>query len=135
MALLTWNSKHSVGVQAMDGEHMRMYDAINDLYAAVLECKQRSEIGPLLHNVVNCTRAHFSSEEAILEATKYPELAAHKLKHEFLLAEVEKLVARFDLGDLTLSGPSLNFLRYWMNAHIQNDDLCYGVWLNAHGVH
>ena len=135
MALLTWDKKHSVGVEAMDGEHLELYDAINELYVAVLERKEHSLIGPLLHKMVDCTRAHFSSEEAMLEAARYPELAAHRIKHQSLLAEVEKLVYRFENGDLTLNPQSLNFLRYWFNAHIQNDDLPYGPWIKAHRSH
>lgn len=134
MALLTWNDKHSVGVQALDGEHLELYEAINELYAAVLQGGERSLTGPRLHQVVNRTRAHFSSEEAMLAATNYPDLAAHRLKHQTLIAEIEELVTRFEHGDLTLNDRSLNFLGYWFNAHIQNDDLPYGPWLNAHGV-
>ena len=134
MALLTWNDKHSVGVQALDGEHLELYEAINELYAAVLQGGERSLTGPLLHQVVNRTRAHFSSEEAMLAATNYPDLAAHRLKHQTLVAEIEELVTRFEQDDLTLNDRSLNFLGYWFNAHTQNDDLPYGTWLNAHGV-
>ncbi len=28
---------------------------------------------------------------------------------------------------------SLNFLRDWVNIHIQIDDLNFGLWLNEHG--
>ena len=134
MALFTWNDKHSVGVKAMDGEHLELYEAINELYDAVLQRKDRSLTGPLLRKVEKCTRAHFASEEAVLESTKYPELSVHRLKHQALVAEIDELAARFEHGDVNLTGQSLNFLRYWFNAHIQNDDLSYGPWLNAHGV-
>jgi hemerythrin len=134
VALLTWSEKHSVGVRALDEEHQELYEAINELYAAVLQGEERSSTGLLLRQVVNRTRAHFSSEEAMLAATSYPELAAHSLKHQFLLGEVEELAARFEQGGFTLNDESLNFLRYWFNAHIHNDDLCYGPWLKAHGV-
>jgi hemerythrin len=134
LALLTWDGKHSVGVQALDGEHLELYETINELYAAVLQSKERSQTAALLHKVVDCTRAHFASEEAMLATAHYPELAAHRLKHQSLLTELGELVTRFEHGDITLNDKSLNFLRYWFNAHIQHDDVPYGTWLNAHGV-
>jgi len=134
LALLSWNDKHSVGVQALDGEHLELYETINDLHDAVLQGKERSQTGALLRRVKDSARAHFSSEEAILASTNYPGLAAHKLKHQVLVAEIEELLARFENGDLSLNDRSLNFLGYWFNAHTEHDDLPYGVWLNAHGV-
>lgn len=134
MALLTWDDKHSVGVQALDGEHLELYATINDLHDAVLQGNDRSQTAALLRQVADNARAHFLSEEAMLASTGYPGLAAHKLKHQVLVAEIEELLTRFENGDLTLNDRSLNFLGYWFNAHTEHDDLPYGAWLNAHGV-
>jgi hemerythrin len=134
VALLTWNDKHKLGVEAMDGEHLELYEAINELHDAVVQGVERNRTAELLHKVMERTRAHFASEEAVLASTKYPDLAAHRLKHQALVEEIEELAARFENGDVKLTGQSLNFLRYWFNAHIQNDDLPYGAWLLAHGV-
>ena len=134
MALLTWSVAHSVGIPAMDDEHKKLYEAINELHAAVQRGEEQSLAGQLLGEVVNRTRGHFSSEEEILRATNYPELAAHCLKHQSLVDEIEELVARFENGDVVLNDQSLKFLRYWFNEHIQNDDLSYSVWLKVHGV-
>jgi hemerythrin len=134
LPLLTWDGKHSVGVQALDGQHLELYETINDLHTAVLQGKERSQTSALLRQVAVSARAHFSSEEAMLASTNYPGLAAHKLKHQVLIAEIEELLTRFENGDLTLNNRSLNFLGYWFNAHTEHDDLPYGVWLNAHGV-
>ena len=134
MALLTWDDKHSVGVQALDGKHLELYETINDLHAAVLQGNDRIQTGALLRQVADRARAHFLSEEAMLASTNYPELAAHKRNHQTLIVEIEELIARFEHGNLTLNDRSLNFLVYWFNAHTEHDDLPYGVWLNAHGI-
>ena len=134
MALLNWGVEHSVGIPAMDDEHRELYEAINELHTAVLRGEEQSLAAQLLAEVVNRTRAHFSSEEEILRATNYPELAAHCLKHQSLIEEIEELVARFEDGDVALNDQSLKFLRYWFNEHIQNDDLSYSAWLKVHGV-
>ncbi len=134
MALLIWSEEHSVGVRALDDEHEKLYEAINELHDAVVQGKERSHTGLLLRQVVSRARAHFRSEEAMLAAASYPELASHSLKHQFLAGEVEELAARFEQDGFTLNDTSLKFLRYWFNDHLRNDDLCYGPWLNARGV-
>jgi hemerythrin-like metal-binding protein len=131
---LNWNDEHSVGVRFLDEEHLELFRIINDLHSAVLQGEERSRIGLLLRQVEEYTRSHFSSEEAILAATNYPERDLHSLKHQFLVGEVEALVDRFEQGGFMLNDQSLNFLRYWFQDHLQNDDSCYGPWLKAHGV-
>jgi hemerythrin-like metal-binding protein len=134
MPLLSWNDDHAVGVPAMDDEHKRLYQAINELYAAVLEGEERGVTAHLLREVVHCTRQHFSSEEAILAASHYPELPEHSVQHQQLLAQVEELLGRHEQDGLTLTSKSLSFLRYWFDAHIHEDDQLYGAWLDAHEV-
>ncbi len=132
MPLLSWNNDHAVGVPSMDDEHRRLYQAINELYDAVLRGDDRDHTAHLLREVVLCTRHHFSSEEAILAASRYPELPEHSVKHQQLLTQVEELLGRHEQDGLTLTGKSLAFLRYWFNAHIHEDDQLYGAWLDAH---
>jgi hemerythrin len=134
MTLLTWGSESSVGVQAMDEEHLELFDAINELYGAVMSEREREETAALLRRVVGYAREHFSSEEAMLAASNYPELEEHRRKHQSLLAEIEELAARFEQDGLILNDHSLKFLPYWFNDHLQNDDLGYTAWLQAHGA-
>ena len=47
MALLTWNSKYSVGVEAMDKQHTMLFTMINDLHAAMSKGQAQSITGAL----------------------------------------------------------------------------------------
>ena len=37
MALLTWSSKYSVGVQSMDSQHTVLFGILNDLHTAMMK--------------------------------------------------------------------------------------------------
>jgi hemerythrin-like metal-binding protein len=91
-------------------------------------------MGRLLNSLIECARGHFTSEEAILLASGYPELAEHSRQHQSLLEEVEELAGRFVQDGLVLSEQSLNFLHYWFNDHLVNDDRLYTAWLRRHGA-
>ena len=134
MGLLAWSNESSVGIQTIDNEHRELMDAINALCDAVSSGHGREKTSQLLHRLIECARAHFSSEEAILSAANYPELAEHSRQHQSLLEEVEELAGRFVQDGLILSGHSLTFLHYWFNDHLVNDDRLYTAWLKKHGV-
>ena len=134
MSLVIWTDKLSVGVKSIDDQHTVLFNTINDLHAAMLKGQSRTVVGPLLHTLVDYTREHFATEEAMMEAAKYPALATHRIKHKELTKQVEEYLTRYESGDITLSIQLSNFLSDWLTKHIQSTDQEYGPWLNEHGM-
>jgi len=134
MALLTWNSRYSVGVKTLDSQHTVLFGLLNDLHAAMLKGQAQALTGPMLRKLAEYTRTHFSTEEQMMAAAKYPGLAGHRIKHRDLTKQVEEYVTRFEHGEVTLNLQLMNFLRDWLTNHIQKVDGEYGPWLNEHGV-
>ena len=134
MALLTWNSRYSVGVKTLDSQHTILFGLLNDLHAAMLKGQAQSLTGPLLRKLVDYTHTHFATEERMLAEARYPGLAEHKIKHSALIQKVEDYSARFEKGEITLNLHLMNFLRDWLTEHIQKTDHEYILWLNEHGV-
>jgi hemerythrin-like metal-binding protein len=134
MALLMWDSKYSVGVKSIDGQHSVLFGLVNDLHAAMMKGQAQTLTGPLLRKLVDYTQTHFGAEEKMLAAAKYPGLSAHQSKHRDLLKQVGEFVARFERGEATVNLDLMNFLRDWLVNHIQKVDHEYGPWLNEHGV-
>ncbi len=130
---LTWKNELSVGVDTIDREHRELAQTINELHATMRKDDQQGLTGPLLRKVVELTRAHFSSEEHMMTANKYPGTALHLFKHQYLMQQVEALLARVNRGGFKLTDYSLTFLRDWFNTHIQKEDVQFGVWLNETG--
>jgi hemerythrin-like metal-binding protein len=134
MSLVVWSDKLSVGVKSIDDQHAVLFETINDLHAAMLKGQSRSVVGPLLRTLVDYTCEHFTAEEAMMEAARYPSLAAHRVKHSDLTKQVEEYVTRYESGDTTLSIQLSGFLSDWLTKHILSTDQEYGPWLNEHGV-
>jgi hemerythrin len=134
MALINWNSSYSVGVQKIDGQHTLLISILNDLHAAMMKGQAQSVSGSLLHKLADYTRTHFSAEEAMMEAARYPGLAEHKLKHRELVKQVDDYVLRYDKGEISLNVQLLNFLRDWLTNHIQKVDMAYSACLIQHGM-
>jgi hemerythrin-like metal-binding protein len=130
---LNWIEETSVSVGMIDREHREVAQAINDLHAAMSKGDQQGLTGPLLRKVAELARSHFSSEEGLMAANKYPGMALHLFKHQHLTEQLDALQARVSRGGFKLNEHSLNFLRDWFNIHIQKDDTQFAVWLNDTG--
>lgn len=134
MALLTWSSKYSVGVQSMDSQHTVLFGILNDLHAAMMKGEANKIAGAVLRKLLNYTKDHFTAEEAMMAAVGYNGLAQHRIKHRDLCKQVEEFAVRYERGETTLNIQLLNFLRDWLTNHIQREDQQYTPWAKTHGA-
>jgi hemerythrin len=134
MALMTWSSKFSVGVEALDNQHKSLMKVLNELHAASMRGKASEVAGPLIRQMVSIAGEHFSAEERLMESTGFPGLAAHRAIHQELAGKVAEFVARHEKGDTTMYTQLLYFMRDWLSKHMQSEDQEYAPWLKAHGV-
>jgi hemerythrin len=134
MALLRWKSDYSVHVRILDGQHRAFMQALNRFHAAMLKGQGQSLAGSQLSDLMGLAREHFSTEETMMEAAKYPGLAEHQAIHQACLERVEEFAARFSEGDLTVCRLMLLGLYDWLNAHVRTEDQKYVPWLEANGA-
>jgi hemerythrin len=135
MALMTWESKYSVGVETLDNQHKAMMNALNELHAASMRGKAQEIAGPLLKQIASIARVHFSAEERLMESIRFPGLATHHGKHQELVEKLAEFVARHEKGDTTVYTQLLYFVRDWLTKHMQIEDQEYANRLSARGVH
>jgi hemerythrin len=135
MALMTWNSKLSVGIEKMDEQHHVLFEILNDLHGAMMKGDAQRMTASLLKSLVEYTRTHFTAEEGLMVRTSYPGIEEHRVQHRALMKQVESYADRFERGEITLNLHLLNFLRDWLTNHIQRMDHEYGPWMNEHGMH
>lgn len=135
MALMTWSSKYSVGVETLDNQHKALMKVLNELHAASMRGKANEVAGPLLWQIVSIAREHFSAEERLMESFRFSGLAAHRAKHTELDGKIAEFVARHERGDATVYTQLLYFMRDWQARHMQTEDQEYAAGLRARGVH
>jgi hemerythrin len=134
MALMTWTNKYSVGVQTLDDQHKALLRVLNELHAASMKGKAREVAGPLICQIVSLANEHFSTEEGLMESTKFAGLPEHRAKHQELKEKIAEFVARHEKGDTTMYTQLLYFMRDWLTNHMLTVDSEYAPWLAAHGV-
>ncbi len=135
MALLKWTKKYSVGVKVLDEQHAEFVRCLNELHAAMLKGQAQSVAIVIEPEMMNLTKNHFSTEERLMEETKFPGLAEHRAEHHALTAKVEEFVARYEQGDQSIYPELLRFLGNWLYNHTLTVDKQYTQWMNEHGIH
>lgn len=135
MELRNRNDELSTGVRILDCDHREQSETMNELRAALSNGEDRKRTATILRNLSRFTYTHFALEEGMMAATKYPGAALHRIHHMRLMARMDALISRHNRGALPLDDQSIRFLSEFHHAHIEEDDLSYGYWLNSVRVH
>jgi hemerythrin-like metal-binding protein len=136
MALLRWsNKKYSVGVKALDEQHVNLIKRLNELHAVMMKGRAQDIAGPLQLKIKAESLEHFATEERLMEDTQYPGLAEQRAAHLDLTLQVKEFMARHEQSDPTMYPELLYFLRDWLDDHMLTLDRKYTLWMNEHGVY
>lgn len=122
--IVQWSEAYSLGLEAIDAQHMTLIEVMNDLWHAIttnapLEVSQR-----LLERLEYYTVAHFGAEESMMRSLDYPDFAAHKLAHAKFVHRIQS-ERQHVLQGKKMSLDILHFLRDWLVNHIQVSDKAY----------
>ena len=131
-----WTDDLSVGVELIDEQHKTLIEHLNNLTKAVEQQHGATEMTDTLSFLIDYTDFHFSMEERNMAAHGYPELEAHKAKHdEFksILADMETQYR--DDGPTAILAESIDdLLVSWLLKHIRVVDVEVGAFFKSNGI-
>ncbi len=100
----------------MEREHSRIRAMLDKATQAFVRQGTPTEINVILLELSGYTLSHFREEEALMRASSFAGLDAHKQEHEQLATYVRGLLDASSKQD-ALKG-ALSALDYWMSTHI-----------------
>jgi len=122
MALIEWQDRFSVGVEAVDHEHRELITLINDWYDSVSSNVASDERMEILGETYARIAAHFALEEKLMRAHGYERYEPHKADHEKLLDQLRDIMDAAEntapIDDTELSAR----LERWFSEHFRNED-------------
>lgn len=133
MSLIKWEDRYSVKISKFDQQHQQLVNMINQLYEAMKVGKGQVELGKILDELVDYTRRHFSSEEALMLKHAYPQYTEHKESHDRLTQQVMDYKNQYKEGKIGLSVQMMNFLKEWLVNHILDEDKAYTNFFESKG--
>jgi hemerythrin len=133
LALITWKESYNVGIATVDAQHRQLVALINELHDGMRNGVANEMLSKVFDRLVKYTETHFSDEEAMLTAQRYPNLPAHKEQHAKFTKSVRDLAADYRAGRVALSLPVMTFLKNWLTTHILDSDQQYAAYLRPKG--
>ena len=134
MPKIIWTDNLSVKIAAIDAQHRKLIDLINELNDAMSQGKGKDVLGRVLTSLIDYTKTHFAEEERLMSLHKYPGYAEHKAAHDSLTAQVIEISEKFKSGQIGLTIPVSDFLKEWLTDHILHTDKEYSAFLISKGV-
>src|SRR5690349_16887152 len=127
--MFEWKSEYSVSIPSIDAQHQGLFRTAAELHAAMTSGQGKAALARVLDRLVQYTAAHFAHEERLMAQHSYPELPAHRAEHEALTKQVLDFQAKFQSGQALVTVQLLQFLKSWLEKHIQGTDARYTPYL------
>jgi len=135
MRFVEWSEEFSVGIEAIDRDHRRLLELLNELHEAVETGGGREVLGKVLDGLILYVSYHFAHEEGLFLRTKYPGYAKHRQAHLALRNTVTEIHAEFQSGSReVLPQQVLEFLKTWLFQHIMVADRAFSEYLAANRI-
>ena len=114
---IVWDQSFETNITEVDTQHRRLVEIMNTLADGIGRATM-NDLQEILSQLKDYAQYHFRTEETIMEASGYADLAEHRDEH---LAFVDQLQL-FDL-DVILASEGLawdmyHFLSGWLTSHI-----------------
>ena len=128
-----FDAKFLVGVDQIDREHRQLFEIAARTYDSVGagDATAQAVIRRSVAELIEYTATHFASEEGLMEAAAYPELAAHRLEHQHLLSRASDMEMRVEIGDPSMAMELPRFIYRWLTEHIEASDKKFGTFVAA----
>ncbi|MBF0469593.1 MAG: hemerythrin family protein [Desulfamplus sp.] len=130
MTKIIWSESFSVGYEDIDNQHKQWIEIFNEAYDKMMgnDYSALSDIGTdALKKMREYARMHFGFEEKYMEQINYPDLAQHKLLHEMLLLQLDRINKEFEEGVPRLNSEIIKVIENWLVGHIRHEDQKYNT--------
>jgi methyl-accepting chemotaxis protein/hemerythrin len=135
MRYMVFTDKFVDGVVAIDQDHVRMIEIVNQLYRVVLETKSAEALASVFDELETYIAAHFAHEEELMARVEYPKLAEHRAGHATMTRRIADYRARLrDRYDTIIAADMLHQLKAWISGHMMTADKDVCAYLNACGI-
>jgi hemerythrin-like metal-binding protein/PAS domain S-box-containing protein len=111
-----------VGFGAIDEDHQKLVDLVNQLHVAVTRGMVKSEVMKHLDQLVDYTAWHFRHEERLMQTNTYPDMDNHKAEHEALINQVNYIQQKFIDNDTNAPDELNSLIKSWLIDHIHKVD-------------
>ncbi|EDZ62889.1 diguanylate cyclase [Sulfurimonas gotlandica GD1] len=122
--MIEWNEGLSLGIKALDDDHKKLLDIINELSHAISNDEAKKFIESIFDELQNYATDHFHREEELLKKCGCKKLDEHIKQHLIFSKKIPDLKAKFLLSKEPYNAEEISFfLTDWLFNHIIEEDI------------
>jgi hemerythrin-like metal-binding protein len=125
------NHKHDLGIKVIDRDHREISDLLVEINFNAARDGDAGRRIRRLRDLVRLTRSHFLLEEGVMAVSKFPGLALHRMRHQWMLQQIGQLAAYWGKEKNALTREPIGLLWESHIAHLEGEDRAYGLWLDG----
>ena len=124
MALMVWKDAYSVGNEVLDNQHKQLIELINKLGSD-------ADLAEVLEGLRRYGETHFQTEEGLLAAAGYPDLAEHQKFHDAFRAWLDGVMEAYQPSgdDVAVRRDIHHYLCVWLANHLLVQDQAFASWV------
>jgi len=131
---LHWQEEFSCGIDVMDKDHRALFQGARSLYQLLFAGKISQDGNDLFNSLIETTKQHFITEEALMRDSSYPNMTDHVAQHAEVLNTLEIYKNNFKTMLAAPKNEVCTFIKDCILVHILTSDRKLGTFLKAKGV-
>ena len=124
---MQWKPEYAIGIAEIDQQHRTLIDFINEFEAAVAGKVHCNTLQPLIVRAREFVRFHFAVEESLMQIVSYPQLAAHRAEHLYVVRQFSALEQRVLRQDV--KSTLVPMISAWVLDHMLEADRAFGCYV------
>jgi hemerythrin len=121
--MIQWNDTLATGHPAVDNDHRKLIDSLNELETSLKNGAGKETIGEILNFLNRYTREHFAREETHMQRVGCPGYAENCREHALLISKLDTWLVRLEKGtSITLVLEVHREIVNWIRNHIVKVD-------------
>ena len=132
-SMIRWSDAYSVQNEEIDRQHKQLFKLMNQTMTEARKDVRSPKVGAKLNELITSALKHLTDEERLLKKANYSDFDAHLKIHNRLRADIARMKAIYDQGDLTIIVEIVLFFKNWLVEHIFSTDKKYAAQLLAAG--
>ncbi|MDP2878828.1 MAG: bacteriohemerythrin [Sulfuricella sp.] len=132
---LIWNeSRHCIGIAAIDDQHREIIGRVNLIADAVDQVNRHEAAQEMMDDLILFACEHFALEERLMTEYGFPDLEEHIAEHLGLLQQLNNLRNALHTPSPAKAALVSAFITDWAEQHILQFDKEIGAFLTAKGM-
>lgn len=125
---MKWSDDYKIGLAAVDSQHKRLFELIEDLNSALRAGLSGTHLEKLLTALDQYKTRHFQLEEKYMKECSYPGLTEQQTAHAYFTARFTEVGEDLHRNGMTSAMVSdvKEELSHWVREHVTGLDMQFG---------